>query len=354
MPRKTALVICPGRGAYNREELGYLGRYHGDKSELLARIDAHRTAAGQETISALDGAASFSVSHFTRGDNASSLIYTCAYLDFHSIDTDAYDIVAVTGNSMGWYIALACAGALDIDGGFEFVNTMGTLMHDALIGGQLLYPFVDENWEEIPGKRAELIALTERIPNLHVSIYLGGMVVFAGDAAALETAGNALEPVQERFPMRLVNHAAFHTQLQEPVALEGQARLPVDLLRQPDIPLIDGRGHTWLARGSNLDALWNYTLGHQVVAPYDFTSAVRNGLREFAPDAIIILGPGQALGGAVAQCLINERWHDISNKRDFLEQQAIDPFVYAMGIEEQRARVVRNGYQAMIEGRAKL
>lgn len=342
MSRNTALVICPGRGTYNREELGYLRRNHADKHNLLARFDAHRIAAGQETISALDGAATFSVSRYTRGDNASALIYACAYSDFISIDRDAFEIVAVTGNSMGWYISLACVGALDADGGFQVVNTMGTLMHEALIGGQLLYPFVDENWEEVPGKRSELLMLTDRIPGLYVSIHLGGMVVFAGETPALEAAEKALEPLQGRFPMRLANHAAFHTPLQEPVALEAQTRLSLDLFRQPGIPLIDGRGHTWLARGSNLNDLRRYTLGHQVVATYDFTSAVRNALREFAPDALIVLGPGGALGGAVAQCLIGERWWGITSKRAFIERQASDPIVFAMSMEEQRARVVRS------------
>ena len=40
---------------------------------------------------------------------------------------------------------MACAGALDPMGGLQVVNTMGTLMQDHLIGGQTIYPFVDEN-----------------------------------------------------------------------------------------------------------------------------------------------------------------------------------------------------------------
>ena len=342
MTRRSAVVICPGRGTYNREELGYLVRYHPDRARLFDRFDAQRRAAGQDSIRALDGAETFAAGRFTRGDNASALIYACAYADFLSIDREAYDIVAVTGNSMGWYIALACGGALDADGGFEVVNTMGTLMQDTLIGGQVLYPFVDDNWREIPGRRAELASLTTSIDGLYRSIDLGGMIVFAGEEAALQALEARLPPL-DRFPMRLVNHAAFHTPLQAPVAEQGRGRLPPTLFRQPEFALVDGRGHTWLPMAADLTSLWDYTLGTQVTETYDFTAAVRNSVREFVPDVLIILGPGRTLGGAVAQVLIAEAWGGLRSKSDFIERQAHDPLVLAMGIDEQRARVVVRG-----------
>ena len=336
MTRKTALVVAPGRGTYNKEELGYLVRHHGGRAGLFTGFDAERVARGQEPISALDGAERFSAVKFTRGDNASGLIYACAYADFLSIDRDRFDIVAVTGNSMGWYIALACAGALDAEGGFKVVNTMGTLMQDALIGGQMLYPYVDAEWNAIPGKRAELLALTEDIPGLYLSISLGGMIVFGGDEAALEAAGKRLPPVDGRFPMRLVNHAAFHTPLQAPVSAQGKAALPASMFRQPACPLIDGRGQTWFPHATDTHALWDYTFGHQVTEPYDFTASIRTGIREFAPDAIIILGPGTTLGGAVAQALIAEGWRGLSSKTGFMSRQAEDPLLLSMGMDAQR------------------
>jgi len=345
MSRKTALVICPGRGTYNRDELGYLAKHHADKQAMLAEFDALRQAQGQQTLSELDGAASYSAAHLTRGDNASALIYGCAYADFLSIDRNAFEIVAVTGNSMGWYIALACAGALDANGGFKVTNTMGTLMQDALIGGQTLYPYVDENWQEVPGKRAELLALAERIPGLYISIHLGGMIVFAGDDTALKSCEHALESVQDRFPMRLLNHAGFHTPLQRPVSVKGKGQLPIEIFRHMQLPLIDGRGHLWLPGASNLAQLRDYTLGHQVVEVFDFSTALRNSLREFAPDAIIVLGPGQTLGGAVAQGLIANNWQGMRSKQDFIDQQANDPFVLSMGMDKQRKIVTQGDSQ---------
>ncbi|MGB7320693.1 MAG: ACP S-malonyltransferase, partial [Albidovulum sp.] len=97
---KTAVVICPGRGTYTKTELGYLSRHFGDRA-LLGAFDASRAALDQETLSALDGAASYSVAKHTRGDNASALIYAATLGDFRALD--GVEVVAVTGNSMGWY-----------------------------------------------------------------------------------------------------------------------------------------------------------------------------------------------------------------------------------------------------------
>ena len=344
MARKTAMVIAPGRGTYNKAELGYFARLHSDKTVQLESYDIIRADNEQELLSALDGAPRYSLSKFSRGDNASGLIYACAYADFHSISSDEFEIVAVTGNSMGWYIALACAGALSATGGFKVVNTMGTLMHEANIGGQVLYPFVDENWQEIPNRRAELMALIDEIDGLYVSIHLGGMLVFAGTDDALTILEGKLEPAQGRFPMRLANHGGFHSPLQNPVSEKGRKALSSDLFSQPAIPLIDGRGHIWWPQACDLQAMYDYTLGTQVVTPYDFTRAVQNGLREFAPDAVIVLGPGTTLGGAVAQSMIGAQWEGLSSKANFIARQKTDPYLLAMGLEAQRDLVVKASF----------
>ena len=242
---------------------------------------------------------------------------------------------------MGWYTALACAGALDAINGFRLVNTMGTLMHQSLIGGQLLYPFVDEDWREIPGRRQALLDLVNDIPNLYVSILLGGMLVFAGDKDALSTCEHRLEPVQGRFPLRLPNHSAFHSPLQSPVAAQGRLQLPESIFASPDIPLIDGRGTIWLPHATSIPSLYAYTLGYQVTEIYDFNAALSVTLKEFAPDALIVLGPGNTLGGAIGQQLVNNQWQGITCKPDFIHRQSTDPFVISMGLSEQRQLAVK-------------
>ncbi|MEM6467737.1 MAG: ACP S-malonyltransferase, partial [Pseudomonadota bacterium] len=175
----TAVLICPGRGSYTRSELGTLTAQFGDR-ELLAAFDGHRAGLGRETLTALDTAPRFSAQRHTRGDNASALIYAAALGDRMALRDDI-EIVAVTGNSMGWYSALACAGALAPRDGFVLANTMGTLMQETLVGGQVLYPHMAEDWRFDPTRKAELLALVDRIDNgpgqtLSLSIDFGGML----------------------------------------------------------------------------------------------------------------------------------------------------------------------------------
>lgn len=343
--KKKALVICPGRGTYNKAELGYLGRHHRARKEMLAVFEAERAARAQPSLAELDGAERYSVATHTRGDNASLLIHACAYGDFQAIDRDTFDIVAVTGNSMGWYVALACAGAVSMADGGRIVNTMGTYMQESLIGGQIVYPLVDDDWREVPRRRAEIaghMAAVNAQDGLDVftSIELGGMMVLAGNEAGLKALLAAL-PVLGRFPMVLANHAAFHTRLQEPNSKRGLETLSPDLFGQPDIAMIDGRGAIWQRGTTDTHALHQYTFGHQVVAPYYFTHAVQVGMREFAPDCLIVLGPGSTLGGAVAQSLIGIDWQGLGSKADFAARQEQDPVLLAMGREDQRNLVTK-------------
>ncbi len=343
---KTAVVICPGRGTYNAPELGYFARHHADREDLLDVLDAYRKQHRQTPLRDLDGAERYSASVHTRGDNASPLIYACAYADFLSIDSEKIDVVAITGNSMGWYIALACASALSAENGMAVVNTMGTLMQENLIGGQTIYPIVDSDWRPIPGRRDDLLAKVARVHarpecEVYLSIDLGGMLVFAGNAAGLEALEADLEPIDDRYPMRLKNHAAFHTPLMADIAEQGRAVLPSDLFGDPQLPLIDGRGAVWYPHCVDREALWDYTLGHQVTHTYDFAAAIRVAVHEFAPDCLIVLGPGTTLGGAVAQALIAVDWQNLSGKADFTARQVHSPLVLSMGMDEQRQLAVQ-------------
>ena len=340
---RRAVLICPGRGTYGAGELGYLQRYHSDKSNLIDGWDAQRVAAGQDPISALDKAAMYRGEFYSRGDVASALIYACGICDARAL-ADDIEVVAVTGNSMGWYTALTAAGVLTAQDGFEVVNTMGTLMQEHLIGGQLIYPFVGTDWRDDPARKAELLALVTEIGgreqhSLSLSIDLGGMLVLAGNSAGLAAFEAAVPRVQDRFPMRLPNHAGFHSPLQAPVAEAGRARLHAAMFGGPSVPLIDGRGQIWWPRSSDADALWDYTLGHQVVETYDFSAAIATAALEFAPDLFIVAGPGTTLNGAVCQALILAGWRGLVDKAAVRVASDKAQIVVSMGDARQRDAV---------------
>lgn len=337
--KKRALVICPGRGTYNASELGYLTQHQADRN-IVSTVDAVRAAAGQMAVSELDSAAKYSPSVHMTGDNASAIIYACALSDFAAIDRDQYEIVAVTGNSMGWYLALATAGILDVEGGARLVNNMGGLMHDKGVGGQIVWPAVDANWSVDSAKVKFIKELMNEAKarsdiNVYISIQLGGMIVFAADDAGLKFLTERL-PKDDRFPMRLMHHAAFHSPLLSHIVGEARAINSVDDFGPGIIPAIDGRGRIWSPRAFDRQAIYEYTLGDQLTDTYDFTRAVQVAAAEFAPDIIIVLGPGTTLGAPVIQALISSGWRGLSGKADFQTRQAENPLLISMGMAEQR------------------
>lgn len=343
--KKRAVVICPGRGTYNKEDLGYLQRLHPDKQALVDQIDAYREQQGQMSIRSLDQASQFNMRKHTAGENASALIYACAIADFQSINNESYEIVAVTGNSMGWYIALAAAGALNSQSAITLINTMGSMMSDGVIGGQIIYPITDESWILDP----HMLELTEQAMSkinaqsdceVYTSIKLGGYVVFGGNKKGLASLEEVLPKVQDRYPMRLFNHAAFHTPLLKDISVKAKAMLGSNLFNTPSLPLVDGLGQIWQPYSTNAQTLRDYTLGRQVVDTYDFTKAIEVSIKEFAPDKLIVLGPGATLGGAVAQSLIQQRWLGLGAKQEFIALQKKDPFILAMGLDAQRKLVL--------------
>ena len=342
--REAALVVCPGRGTYGKAELGYLKRHHGGRRELIERCDRIRAQRGQPTLTELDGADRFSPALHTRGDIASPLIFAASYADFLTIDADRFDVAAVTGNSMGWYTALAVGGAVSAENGFRIVDSMGEYSQAGEPGGQVLLTLVDEEWREIPGLRGEVSALVEAIGarpghKLDRSIELGGMLVVAGDEAGLDALLKEAPPTPAREPMRLVNHGPFHTPLMQGSS-DRALDLPPEWIGAPALPMVDGRGHIWRPFASPPEALRRYTFATQILEAYDFTRAVQVAVREYAPDRIILLGPGDTLGGAIAQALIAIGWKGLRSKPDFQAMQAADPFLLAMGREDQRALVV--------------
>jgi len=344
--KEKVLVVCPGRGTYNKEELGYLGRYHSGKSTMIDVIEEHRAKKKQTPVVQLDEMTQFSLKKHTAGENASALIYACALGDFYDIDRERYDVVAVTGNSMGWYIALRCAGVLSDTNAINLINTMGSMMQNGIIGGQVIYPVVDENWQFDEAKANHLNQVVKEIKDrqgceLYLSIDLGGYRVLGGNEPALKLVEEMLERVDDRFPMRLYNHAAFHTPLLHKISETAKQILPASLFKPSSVALIDGKGKLWQPNCYDVEELYEYTLGPQVIEPYYFGRSIEIAVKEYAPDKIIITGPGSNLGGSVAQKLVQMKWDGMVDKKSFLKRQESAPYILSMGREEERAIVVR-------------
>lgn len=89
-------------------------------------------------------------------------------------------------------------------------------------------------------------------------------------------------------------------------------------------------------RAFSHEAIYDYTLGAQLTDSYDFTRAVQVAAAEFAPDTIIVLGPGTTLGAPTVQAIASG-WRGLSSKADFQARQQDEPILISMGMAEQRA-----------------
>jgi acyl transferase domain-containing protein len=333
-----AVVACPGRGSYGRAQIGGLRT----GAPIVAALDRFRSALGRPGVSELDRAA-FTPKLHVAGEHASVLTFACTAVDCAAIDRARVDVVGVTGNSMGFYTALHVAGALDLHAAAYLVETLGNYQAENVIGAQLVYPTVDEAWRPDPALvGAVLGALAE--PGVYLSIRLGGAVVLGVDEGGLERARRVLPPLERAgltYPLQLPLHSAFHTPLMTGARDRARADLAGLAVRSPAVTLVGGDG-TVYRPWADAQALWAYTIGAQIVEPFDFELAVATALGELGPDAVILPGPGDTLGGAVAQIMIARGWRGLRDRQDFMDAQAGDqPVVLAMSRPEQRARVAR-------------
>ena len=339
-------VICPGRGTYTSKELGSLssaGHLGGleERRKLLHRADTYRKQAGRKTTSELDQAERFRSIHL-RGENAAALIFLGSAQDW-AVLPKGLDVVAVCGNSMGWYSALHVAGVLGFDDGFRLADTMGSYQLDGVVGGQIIYPLLDDEWRRDMELEAHLQQVMDELGDtgaeLYRSIHLGGFEVIAGPEESLRLLMDSLpgRRLGERdYPFQLQGHSAFHSRMMEPTSLKAYDALAELPWARPKVHLIDGRGAVNAPEYADPKRLREYTLGHQVTRTFDFTASVRMMLREFAPDALVLLGPGETLGGAIAHILIQQGYRGIRSKRDFLDrQQSGEPVLISLARADQ-------------------
>ena len=333
MDKKRIVVVCPGRGSYTRETSGYLYKYGEAAKEHIIWMDQQREKDDMQSISSLDSEPFKSRIHMA-GENASTLIFACSMSDYLSIDTEKYEIVSIVGNSMGWYTALSLGNAVSTKAGYELIHTMGSMMKNQIIGGQVIYPIVDDDWINNTEKKTETISLLKNT-GCFLSIELGGYLVIGGEQKCLDLLLKQL-PKKDKYPFQLPFHAAFHTPLLESISQKAFSLIPQKLFQKPSIPIVDGQGKIWSPYSTSPRLLFEYTLRDQVISFFDFTRAMSVALKEFCPEKILLLGPGNSLGGAIGQIIVEHGWNGINSKNDFIMQQEKDPFLISMGLEEQR------------------
>ncbi len=337
------LVVAPGRGSYGPRELGTLARAarESERAEAeVARIASALDAVRGDSIRALDGRAAWDPA-LLGPEHANSLIFACSLLDF-ALCFDRVEIAGLIGNSLGFYTTLALSGALSLEDGAKLVATMGRLQARHARGQQLIYPWVDDEWRPVPERRAAIHAAIESGIAFD-SIRLGGFAILACEDARAVRLPSARQGGRD-YPFVLEGHHGYHSKLAEAVVAPAARELSSLEWRAPRAHLVDGRGAVFSPWSTDGRALADYALGSQVREPFDFTAQLVTALRELAPDSIVLLGPGESMGGAIGQTIVQERFQGISSKQAFLERQkSAEPVLHALGRPDQRAKFLELG-----------
>ncbi len=320
-----AAVAFPGRGAYGPPSLGTLPADH----PWVRRADELREGMGLEPLSAIDRADRFDPAVHLRPTNGWPLVFLCSLLDAERI-ADDHEVVVVVASSTGWYTALAASGALGFDDSFRLVQEMAAAAEAPLEASarpaELIYPLTDEAWQPAEGRIAGLReALGAANGGSALALDLGAFAIVAGTTDAIDGIAKALPPVQvadRAFPLRLATADAWHTPLRA-AAVEAAAERLADLAwERPNVTLVDGRGVRFTPWSADPAELAGHTLRAQGSTTYDFATSLRVALREYAPDVILLPGPGGSLGAACAQLAVSEGYRGLRSRSEFEAAQA--------------------------------
>ena len=329
-----AAVAFPGRGAYTPSSLGSLAPDH----PWVTRADDLRREAGLPTVTELDGARSFDPSVHLRPTNAWPLTFLAGLLDAERI-ADDHEVVVVVASSSGWYTALAAAGALPFDDAFRLGAAMAEAAEAPLPDGErpadLIYPLADATWMPDPELRAAVDgAVASSDGRLELALDLGAFAILSGTTAAIEDATTDLperEVAGRTYPLRLGGGDAWHTSLRTAAVAQAIADLTGLTWQAPNVALVDGHGRRHTPFSSVPAVLAEHTLREQPVTTYDFAASFRVALREYAPDVILLPGPGSSLGAACAQLVVREGYRGLRSRADLeAAQRSPNPILLSM------------------------
>lgn len=320
-----AAVVFPGQGAYGPGSLGSLSGSH----PWVRRADELRADLGLEPLSALDAAKRFDPARHLRPSNAWPMIMLAGLLDAERI-ADDHEVVAVTASSTGWYTALVASGVLGIDDAIALIQALAAAAEAPLPGGgtpaEIIYPLTDDAWQPVDERIDRLDDALDAAGNeVHVALDLGGFVVLAGAEPAVAQAADALPPVtggSRSYPVRLAAPAAWHTPMRSDAIAAAVASLRPMTWERPNVTLVDGRGARFTPWSTDPDDLAEQSIHRHGTMTSDLAAGLRVVLREYAPDVVLLAGPGGSLGGACARIVVMEGYRGLRTRAAFEAAQS--------------------------------
>ena len=214
-------------------------------------------------------------------------LFACDLAAFRVLDTDGVSFSAAAGHSLGEFVALVAAGALELRPALDVVVARGRAMQrasderpgtmTALIGMSA------EDGADISAAAADGDVLTVANENSPTQIVLSGSV------AAIERA-EELARARGAKAMRLRVAGAFHSALMEPAVAEIRDAVGALRFATPRFPVAPNVTGTPTSDPAELrDALTRH-----VVSPVRWERTIRS-FAEMGVDTLVEAGPGDVL-----------------------------------------------------------
>jgi [acyl-carrier-protein] S-malonyltransferase len=202
----------------------------------------------------------------------------------------------VGGHSLGEYSALVAAGALPFEDAVRIVNARGRFMQEAVAEGRGAMAavmgcgpdVVRDACARVKGERGEVVA-----PANYNSPQ---QTVIAGEAGAVEAAGELAKELGAKRVVALPVSAPFHCDLMAPAAEKLRPELDRVSFRAPVCPVVtnvDARPNAEPGRIADL-------LEQQVTAPVRFTEMI-DCLKQHGVTKFLEVGAGRVLSGLIAR-----------------------------------------------------
>jgi len=197
---------------------------------------------------------------------------------------------AMAGHSLGEYTALVCAGALDFKTAVGLVEFRGQAMQAAVPPGEgAMAAIIGLDDDDVRAACAEA-AQGEVVEA--VNFNAPGQVVIAGQAAAVQRAGEACKAKGAKRALPLPVSAPSHCALMQPAAAQLAERLAGVTLQPPEIPVIH---NVDVAPHADADAI-RAALTAQLHSPVRWVETVRR-LADEGATLFVEMGPGAVLSG---------------------------------------------------------
>ncbi len=249
---------------------------------LVARVSE---ASGRDVAALLLDA---DADELRRTDNAQLATYALSLVLHDAVRRLGVRAELAAGHSLGEYSALTATGALPLEAGATLVAERGAAMLEAAAARPGTMAAVLGADDEVVAR-----ACAEADGDVWVANHnSAGQVVIAGDAAAIEAAGNIAKAAGARKVMSLPVGGAFHTPFMAPAAARLRAALRVAPWSAPAMGVVanvDASVHTGSAE-------WAGLLDRQLTSPVRWRQTLATLLDE-GVTTFVELGPGSVLTG---------------------------------------------------------